>query len=133
VEVLSGGEKARLVLATLMASPVMCLLLDEPTNHLDINSVEKLADAMAEFSGTIIFVSHDEYFISRIATRIVEIRPERSGIFLAHWRITEVMLSPFFPVIRGKRKAEKSQVRMKKRYVSESVKTGKNSAHIRES
>ena len=75
VEVLSGGEKARLVLATLMASPGNVLLLDEPTNHLDINSVEKLADAMAEFSGTIIFVSHDEYFISRIATRIVEIRP----------------------------------------------------------
>ncbi|NLG16231.1 MAG: ABC-F family ATP-binding cassette domain-containing protein [Fibrobacter sp.] len=75
VEVLSGGEKARLVLATLLASPGNVLLLDEPTNHLDIDSVGKLADAMTEFKGTIIFVSHDEYFISRIATRIVEIRP----------------------------------------------------------
>ncbi len=75
VEVLSGGEKARLVLATLLSSPGNVLLLDEPTNHLDIDSVGKLADAMSEFKGTIIFVSHDEYFISRIATRIVEIRP----------------------------------------------------------
>lgn len=75
VSVLSGGEKARLVLAKILASPGNVLLLDEPTNHLDINSVEMLSDAMAEFKGTIIFVSHDEYFISRIATRIVEIRP----------------------------------------------------------
>jgi ATP-binding cassette subfamily F protein 3 len=75
VKVLSGGEKARLVLAKILASPGNVLLLDEPTNHLDINSIEMLSDAMTGFKGTIIFVSHDEYFISRIATRIVEIRP----------------------------------------------------------
>lgn len=75
VKVLSGGEKARLVLAKIMASPGNVLLLDEPTNHLDIKSVEMLADAMKIFNGTILFVSHDEYFISKIATRIVEIRP----------------------------------------------------------
>jgi len=73
--VLSGGEKARLVLATILASPGNVLLLDEPTNHLDIKSIEMLADAMADFTGTIIFVSHDEYFVSRIATRIIEMRP----------------------------------------------------------
>lgn len=75
VKVLSGGEKARLVLATILASPGNVLLLDEPTNHLDIKSVEMLAEAMKKFSGTILFVSHDEFFISSIATRIVEIRP----------------------------------------------------------
>ena len=75
VKVLSGGEKARLVLATILASPGNVLLLDEPTNHLDIKSVEMLADAMKKFSGTILFVSHDEFFISSIATRIIEIRP----------------------------------------------------------
>jgi ATP-binding cassette subfamily F protein 3 len=75
VEVCSGGEKARLVLATILANPGNLLLLDEPTNHLDIQSIEMLAAAMAEFKGTILFVSHDEYFISQIATRIIEIRP----------------------------------------------------------
>jgi ATP-binding cassette, subfamily F, member 3 len=73
--VLSGGEKARLVLATILASPGNVLLLDEPTNHLDIESITMLTDAMQEFTGTIIFVSHDEYFVSRIATRIIEMRP----------------------------------------------------------
>jgi len=75
VKVLSGGEKARLVLATILASPGNVLLLDEPTNHLDIKSVEMLAEAMKKYSGTILFVSHDEFFISSIATRILEIRP----------------------------------------------------------
>lgn len=74
--VLSGGEKARLVLATILTSPGNVLLLDEPTNHLDISSIEMLSDAMAAFSGTIVFISHDEYFISRIANRIMEMRPD---------------------------------------------------------
>ncbi|MDR0307576.1 MAG: ABC-F family ATP-binding cassette domain-containing protein [Chitinispirillales bacterium] len=75
VKVLSGGEKSRLVLASIMASPGNVLLLDEPTNHLDISSIEALSESMAAYSGTILFVSHDEYFISRLATRIIEVRP----------------------------------------------------------
>jgi ATP-binding cassette, subfamily F, member 3 len=75
VTVLSGGEKSRLVLATILSSPGNTLLFDEPTNHLDINSVETLADALAEFTGTIVVVSHDDYFVSKIATRIIEMRP----------------------------------------------------------
>ncbi len=75
VSFLSGGEKARVVLATLLASPGNVLLLDEPTNHLDLESVEMLSKAMADFQGTMVFVSHDEYFISKIANRIIEMRP----------------------------------------------------------
>ena len=75
VKVLSGGEKSRLVLATILANPGNTLLLDEPTNHLDINSVETLVRALERFKGTIVLVSHDDYFVSRIATRIIEMRP----------------------------------------------------------
>jgi ATP-binding cassette subfamily F protein 3 len=75
VKVLSGGETSRLVLATIMSKPGNVLVLDEPTNHLDMQSVEILTAALADFSGTVIFVSHNEYFISHIATRIIEIRP----------------------------------------------------------
>ena len=75
VAVLSGGEKSRLVLATMMANPGNTLLLDEPTNHLDINSIETLVRALERFQGTIVMVSHDDYFVSRIATRIIEVRP----------------------------------------------------------
>jgi ATP-binding cassette subfamily F protein 3 len=77
VKVLSGGEKARLVLATILSDPGNVLLLDEPTNHLDIRSIEMLGDAMRDFGGTIVFVSHDEYFISKVANRIIEVRPDR--------------------------------------------------------
>jgi ATP-binding cassette subfamily F protein 3 len=75
VKVLSGGETSRLVLATIMSRPGNVLVLDEPTNHLDMQSVDILTSALAAFTGTIIFVSHNEYFISHIANRIIEMRP----------------------------------------------------------
>ena len=75
VKVLSGGETSRLVLATIMSKPGNVLILDEPTNHLDMQSVEILTDALSDFPGTVIFVSHNEYFISHVATRIIEMRP----------------------------------------------------------
>ena len=73
ISVLSGGERARLTLAKLILKKVNLLIMDEPTNHLDISSCEALENALLAFDGTIIVVSHDRYFINRIATRIIEL------------------------------------------------------------
>ncbi len=71
--VLSGGERNRFALAKILVSPSNFLLLDEPTNHLDMRAKDVLLDALAAFSGTVIFVSHDRYFIDRLATRVLEV------------------------------------------------------------
>lgn len=76
VGALSGGEKARLSLLKLMMSGANVLILDEPTNHLDIESKEVFEEALLDFPGTCIIVSHDRYFLNRIPTRIVELTPE---------------------------------------------------------
>jgi ATP-binding cassette, subfamily F, member 3 len=74
VAALSGGERTRLQLLLLMLREPNCLILDEPTNHLDIGSLEVLETELERFPGTVVFVSHDRYFLDRIADKIVEVR-----------------------------------------------------------
>ncbi|EAW7078449.1 ABC-F family ATP-binding cassette domain-containing protein [Listeria monocytogenes] len=85
VQSLSGGEKARLALAKLTLLEANVLILDEPTNHLDIESKEVLEAALIDFEGTILFVSHDRYFINRIASKIVELASEKATVFLGDY------------------------------------------------
>lgn len=85
ISTLSGGEKGRLSLAKLMLSKGNFLLLDEPTNHLDMISKEVLENALRHYSGTIFFISHDRYFINRVATKVLELTPESMTEYLGNY------------------------------------------------
>lgn len=82
---LSGGERARVAIAKLMLEKGNLLILDEPTNHLDIYSKEMLEEALLDYPGTILFVSHDRYFLNQISTKVVELQPDGSDVYLGDY------------------------------------------------
>lgn len=85
IEDLSGGERGRVSLAKLMLSPANFLILDEPTNHLDIQSKEILEDAIKNYTGTVLFVSHDRYFINSVSTRILELKDNKLTSYIGNY------------------------------------------------
>src|SRR5581483_11717600 len=81
IGVLSGGERNRYALARMLMMPSNFLLLDEPTNHLDMRAKDVLLEALQEYTGTVVFVSHDRYFIDRLATRVFEVEDGRVNVY----------------------------------------------------
>ena len=116
VEMLSGGERSRLRLLTLLVGDANFLLLDEPTNHLDMGSVEALADALEDYTGTILLVTHDRHLIDRVATRVLEIHDGRILNHLSasrYWEARNERLGiaaapPAEPAARGGRRGGKA-------------------------
>ena len=115
VGMLSGGERARLLLAKLSMENNNFLILDEPTNHLDIDSKEVLENALIDFDGTLLFVSHDRYFINRVATHILELSENGSTLYLGDYdyyveKKTEVEVSQNEELLTSNQAKEASAV-----------------------
>ncbi len=113
VAALSGGEKARLALAKMLLQPVNLLILDEPTNHLDIPAKEMLEEAIQNYDGTVIVVSHDRYFITQVANKIVEIREGEFRVYLGNYhyyleKITEEKEQAKLAAIAAEKAAKKA-------------------------
>ncbi|MGN1181501.1 MAG: ribosomal protection-like ABC-F family protein [Faecalibacillus sp.] len=111
ISILSGGEKGRVVLTEVLLKQANLLILDEPTNHLDISSKEVLEDALNSFEGTILFISHDRYFINKIATRVIEIQKDRTVSYQGNY---DSYINQKIPVIQ---KTERILTESKKRQI----------------
>ena len=128
VRMLSGGERARLMLAKLIMSKMNLLILDEPTNHLDISSREALEDAVESFDGTVLCVSHDRYFINRLATRVIEICPgDEFGCDFLDYRVSKKghAIDEYFEFKRSRKtvalggEGEKAQTAAKEQFLAD--------------
>jgi ATP-binding cassette, subfamily F, member 3 len=113
VGALSGGEKARLALAKMLLRPANLLILDEPTNHLDIPAKEMLEESLQNYDGTAILVSHDRYFISQVATKIIEIRDGEFRVYLGDYhyylkKIEEEKVAAELAAIEAEKTAKKA-------------------------
>lgn len=116
VAVLSGGERTRLAVARMLLRPSNTLLLDEPTNHLDIDSTDVLLDALADYGGTLIFVSHDRYFVDRLATKVLAIGSEDAVLYPGtyeefRWSHQERATASTRPAAKSKPRADNSKRR----------------------
>ncbi|MGB3765952.1 MAG: ABC-F family ATP-binding cassette domain-containing protein [Phormidesmis sp.] len=121
VESLSGGEKARLALAKMLLQPANLLILDEPTNHLDIPAKEMLENALKNYDGTALIVSHDRYFVSQVANKIVEIRDGELRLYRGDYRY-----------YLDKIEEEKERARLEKIEAEKAAKTAARRAKDRE-
>lgn len=128
VGVLSGGEKNRVAMAIVLMQDANFLLLDEPTNHLDMPSKEILIKALSEFTGTILFVSHDHYFVNKLATRIIELTPKGAFSYQGNYEAylhQKALLEAVAPI----KKSETSEV--KSTVPKQSVKSPDEEKHVR--
>jgi len=115
LEVLSGGEKTRLKLGILLYRKVNLLILDEPTNHLDIDSREILEETLTEFEGTILFVSHDRYFINKLADRIVEIENKKIKTYNGDYDYYKIKKAEILEIEAERKRKEKEDTDNKKK------------------